>query len=463
VGNIGIIKSNLKMKRFQILLSTVGAALVVWVVGQGLTWHFVPVYLCISFLILALFYGPLAKKKLLVSFVLIGLIGVSCFLFWLFPFVKFPKPSGKYAIGVRYSTVNTDRDETMTPEKNDKRTLYLKIWYPAKTGQQPNPYLEESEKSFSYLAKLVGIPSFMFSQLGKIETNSSTNAAWAEGRFPLITFSHGYGSWFGQNTVLMEELASRGYIVAAIAHSHQSIFAAANENKIVFFPRVVPVDSTATPVDSNDIEQMILNEKNSTLLNEKITSLTAQSNYTNRFATIWTNDIVSSINYLCRENLDKGSSLYSKIDTNRIGAFGMSFGGAAAVNAAMLDSRVLGAVNMDGFQYGDYFNKSITTPLLFLEARRSPYGYSLYGPYLSKSKGMAQGILFSGAEHYNFTDLNYFSPAFQWIGLLGSVAPRSMIIAMNEIVPDFFDSVFSKQTFKIEKHLVPGKKEQAVY
>jgi hypothetical protein len=54
-----------------------------------------------------------------------------------------------------------------------------------------------------------------------------------------LTFSHGYGSWFGQNTALAEELASRGFIVAGITHSHQSVFTAMDENEIYSFPEIV--------------------------------------------------------------------------------------------------------------------------------------------------------------------------------------------------------------------------------
>jgi len=44
----------------------------------------------------------------------------------------------------------------------------------------------------------------------------------AAGRFPLLVFNHGAGSYREQNTFLMEHLASSGYVVASVAHPHES-------------------------------------------------------------------------------------------------------------------------------------------------------------------------------------------------------------------------------------------------
>ena len=67
------------------------------------------------------------------------------------------------------------------------------------------------------------IPGFgyLFSQAALARTHSVRDApvaAQVDG-FPVLAYSHGYGLFVSQNTPLMEELASHGYIVFGLGHT----------------------------------------------------------------------------------------------------------------------------------------------------------------------------------------------------------------------------------------------------
>ena len=110
----------------------------------------------------------------------------------------------------------------------------------------------------------------------------------ASGPFPLLLFSPGFGNKPSQYLSQLENLASHGYVVAALDHA------------------------------GDRLESFELR------------------------ASLWAQDILSA-----KETLFS-SPLREMIDVNKIGAFGHSLGGRAAAAACVLDSTILACLNEDG-------------------------------------------------------------------------------------------------------------------
>ena len=458
------------MKNYRFFLLGFGMILLVWATWIGYTWHMMPVYVAILIVVLLLVMARSINRKKLLTCTISLFAAISIVLLYLFPFVELPKPTGSYAVGVTYRKVDTDRDEIFTRQPGDTRSLYLKIWYPAQAGTSPNPYLEEGDKAISYLMGLIGFPSFPFHQLTKTKTHGFTDAPVAAGQFPLLTFSHGYGSWFGQNTALMEELASRGYIVASIAHSHQTLFAAANEKELVLFPQMVAPGDTVRPVEVDTARQNLMNKifvqraaVERSVFENFFRHMIVGDTLINQQAVIWANDITSTIDFILADHDNSKSFFHKHVDAGKVGSMGMSLGGAASAEAALRDNRILAAVNMDGLQFGTWITDTIKTPVLFLEGQRSPQNFSMYSLFFKRSTAEVHGLLMAGAQHENFSDASLFSPVLKWMGVLGEVDGDEMIHHMNVIVPDYFTSIFSGKRFEVEKHLRSGVIEEPVY
>ena len=138
-------------------------------------------------------------------------------------FTFLPPPTGTYSVGtVVYQWTDEKRVDIVSGNPADKRQMIVQIWYPAsvKPGATRAPYMPEIDVLGA--AFTLGVD-----QLKSIVTNSYLGAPILVGkkRFPVVVFSQGMGtprSWY---TMLMEQLASNGYVVAAIDHPYMGLVA----------------------------------------------------------------------------------------------------------------------------------------------------------------------------------------------------------------------------------------------
>ncbi|SDE44575.1 Platelet-activating factor acetylhydrolase, isoform II [Glycomyces harbinensis] len=130
-----------------------------------------------------------------------------------------PEPGGEYATGTtQFRLVDEDRADVWVPEED--RELMVTMWYP--TGQTEGataPYMTPEEGAlFGAQLQLPG------ELLASVETNSVTGAEPLAdaGDLPLVVLSPGFSFPRATLTGLGEELASRGYAVAAVGHNYEA-------------------------------------------------------------------------------------------------------------------------------------------------------------------------------------------------------------------------------------------------
>ncbi|MDO5622815.1 MAG: hypothetical protein Q4G24_15295 [Paracoccus sp. (in: a-proteobacteria)] len=160
--------------------------------------------------------------------VVLCLAGMGIAAIWLFPIRDLPTPGGDWLIGVRmFELSDLSRPGILGASPREPRRLLVRVWYPAtpEKGADPAPYFTEAETATTArgLGQLVGFGPFL-GYLKHVRTNSFPDAPLVSDGAPLptVVFSHGYMSFSGQNTVLMEELASHGYIVYSVQHSRDA-------------------------------------------------------------------------------------------------------------------------------------------------------------------------------------------------------------------------------------------------
>jgi predicted dienelactone hydrolase len=128
---------------------------------------------------------------------------------------------GPLSVGVRTTTfVHTDQPNVLAFNAatgvmpHHDRALIVDIWYPAKITSKAHPE--------TYTASLPGEPSSppaVFS----IPGIAIRNAPPIKGKYPLVILSHGYSNATVALSWLTENLASKGYVVAAIRHQDPDI------------------------------------------------------------------------------------------------------------------------------------------------------------------------------------------------------------------------------------------------
>jgi dienelactone hydrolase len=141
------------------------------------------------------------------------LIGLSALLAQMFAMSRLPAPSGPYAVGTVAHALERQAG-------TEKRPLFLKIWYPAR--QSPG----DAEGLWSDLQDIADIPWGMRKGLAYasgIRTHSQPGAPYAvaAGQARVVIYNHSFVSWASENSLLTEDLASRGYVVVAIRHRGQ--------------------------------------------------------------------------------------------------------------------------------------------------------------------------------------------------------------------------------------------------
>ena len=131
---------------------------------------------------------------------------------------------GTYDIGVRtIEAVNPDQLDVLalteeTPDPRYDRTLTIEVFYPASptTGEEGTVY----QDVLGYGPDNAERPNVPFEFRGRATRDAEPDASGAP--YPLIVLSHGYPGSRLMMTYLAENLASKGYVVAAVGHTEST-------------------------------------------------------------------------------------------------------------------------------------------------------------------------------------------------------------------------------------------------
>ena len=355
-----------------------------------------------------------------------------------------PKPTGKHLIGITYlSFIDDDRKELFDNNQKSNREITVKAWYPSDTAFIPEPYLLKAEAEFA-------VKYLQFPEIFKaLKTNSSRDVPLSskENTYPILIFSHGFGEHYSQNSILMEELASHGYIVFSISHHYECKFSSYPDGRLIY-------------IDMNSLRlQKIMQEMSNPKAMELYQKMFSASNDEERMQVFvetskiiptgliespknWAEDISFFMDQL--ENMNKEDKTFKdKLNLDRIGVFGMSMGGIASSEISLSDKRIKACVNIDGGIYGAALEKEIQTPTMFLNSKRF-LGYGKI--FTSKSKTDCYSLSVKESDHYNFTDYSIYPvPSISF--LLGTIDGEKTIEIMNVIVLAFFNKYLKENKY----------------
>ncbi|QUI25179.1 isoform II [Vallitalea pronyensis] len=411
------------------------------VVIEGYRMQMLPAYIFAG-VVMGMYFLPAAKKafnkskklKYTWMVVMVVLLIVSLLPPLCIPVFTMPKPTGSYAIGTTLlHFIDTSRLETLTDEPSDYRELSVQVWYPAETvdGQKPVKYYPNKELAGT-LQHIIPMP-FGHNYLTLIDTHSYQDAPISrqEDKYPVILFSHGYTGNTRQNTIQMEELASHGYIVFSIGHTYEAVSVEFPHNQII------PLSKKHTDLFYGELSSFMDKEiidKHGEAFGFR--SLLDNGIISHERIDIWTNDTLFITNEL--EKLNRGdikNMFQHKLDMDRLGIFGHSFGGATAGKTLVMDKRFKAGINMDGGQFGDIREHVISQPFMLMHTPFSSetllVGYHPDQPMYN--------VRIVGTQHYSFTDISIHSPIYKWMGILGDTNGYHMQTIMNDCILSFFN------------------------
>ena len=255
--------------------------------------------------------------------------------------VELPAPTGGYGVGRRaLDWVDRSRVEPYA-RRGGARRVPAVIWYPTDPPARGAPTAPYLPPRWWLHAVAWGVAA------KRVVTHSAEHAPVASGqeRFPVLLFSPaGWAPYF--YAAMLEELASHGYIVVALAHDHEMIpHTVFTDGRRHWFRKAAVAG--ALTVSKRPHDQDV--RERGAVVDTKADDL--------RFA----------LDQLALLDDDAGF-LGGRIDQDRIGTFGHSFGGAAATVACRIDPRIAACANLDGGMWREPDRAAVDRPCLLIFA-----------------------------------------------------------------------------------------------
>ncbi|MFC8369394.1 alpha/beta hydrolase family protein [Streptomyces sp. NPDC057239] len=304
--------------------------------------------------------------------------------------LELPYPTGPYPVGRRtLHLVDRHRTDPWVPAAGD-RELMVSVSYPSRRAGGPRAaYMTTDEARLLLEARGLGgiVPA---ETMSGARTHAREGALPAAGRFPLVLLSPGFSMPRATLTSLADDLASRGYVVALVDHTYESVGTAFPGGRVL---TCAACEQVGTAGEASVVRCRA--EDMSFVIDE----LTGRR---------------------------RTGALSRAIDPDRIGVAGHSIGGATAAATMAADHRVRAGADLDG----NFFLSPAAAGL-----GRRPFmmlgSESTHGPGSAVSDwseawrhldGWKRWLTVTGAGHFSFTDLPHLADR---LGLADPAVPLS--------------------------------------
>ncbi|MDR3080977.1 MAG: hypothetical protein LBV60_08615 [Streptomyces sp.] len=344
-----------------------------------------------------------------------------------------PAPTGPYRVGTTsMHLVDGARRDPWVPSQR-RRELMVSLWYPARPGQGKGmaPQLPAgtaarfgalAEEEFSVGAGAV--------DWAATRTHSTVDAPVLRqrGGLPVVLYSPGKDVPRGFGTVLAEDLASRGYVVVAVDHTHESL--------AVEFPGG-RLEEKQPATETRGLRALV---------DVRVADM--------RFVL----DCLETLNAggtpdASRRPLPAG--LARGLDLSAIGMFGHSLGGATTAQVMHDDHRVVAGANLDGGMgsgadsVGTVVDEGLEGPFLLMSSILGNSRHPVHATFWRHLRGWHRNIQMLSAGHYSYTDLQAQLPRIaeadamptdRLVDTVGTVAPARSLHVQRTYLGAFLDT-----------------------
>ncbi|KAH7312581.1 platelet-activating factor acetylhydrolase [Stachybotrys elegans] len=324
--------------------------------------------------------------------------GLALFLSQLASGEPLPPPSGQYNVGARREVIPFINPDNVSP--NNVSTEYLAtFYYPTLDSAPcaPKPYLEPELAEMYY--------DLYTWNISHLTSTVRWNASYLdEAVGPTVIFGPGgWGPPTDAYTIIFSELASLGYVVAALDHPYEQPFVRYPNGTGVYglaidFSGTLPFVEELAEVRSREMLHFI----------DTLPSLAA--------------------------------SMGAPFETDNLGTFGHSLGGATALSAALSSPAVAAAINQDGTMYTVFHTPAsdIRKPTMLLGMEiHIPENDLSWREFMEFQTGWWLYVTVTGVMHLDWSDLTWWK---KYGGrALGTIDSQRMVDLTNTYITAFFD------------------------
>jgi dienelactone hydrolase len=404
-----------------------GAALFAQLQFEGFRWQMVPLYVgAVALAIGDVFF--LERRldwsgRLLRAF--LGTVGllVTILAPVVLPVPEIPAPGGPEPIGtMTVHLIDRDRDEPYGERPGGPREITAQVWYPARDSDDAArvPWSQDWEVVAPAVARGMGLPSWFWNHTGYTLSHAREELPRAEGTFPVLVYSHGWGGVRSNALNQIEHLVSNGYIVIAPDHTHLAAATALEDGEVVYQdPEALPDPASV----EGDVYQ------------EAATELVATT----------AGDVVTVL-----DTLDQGASgpfgaLVDAMDLNRIGLYGHGSGGGAVIKVCLELPEKCGAVlAMDPWVTAlteRDLQLDMMKPALYMRSEEwvGSTDDALLSGIAARGQAVTYTVGIEGATTNDFVMVPLLTPFASQFGLKGPIPAGRVIPIIDNYLLGFFD------------------------
>ncbi|MFF4951553.1 alpha/beta hydrolase family protein [Streptomyces chattanoogensis] len=360
--------------------------------------------------------------------------------------LELPRPTGPYAIGrSTLHLADTSRRDPWVPSAG-ARELMVSMYYPARAGGgdgAPAPYMT-TEEARLLLEKQKAGRTFPPEILSGTRTHARTAARPLAGRHPLVVLSPGFSLNRATLSLLSEELASRGYVVALVDHAYESFGTAFPDGRTLTCVACDVAENAPTEEDARKVMAKVADGRaaDASFVIDQLTGRRRDAGTADTAGTAGTASPARKFSRI--------------IDAHRIGMAGHSIGGNSAAAAMAGDRRIRAGVNMDGTFFSRVPRSGLDgRPFLMLgsKAGHSPGSEDISWPEdWRKLDGWKRWLTVADAGHFTFIDLPVLAAQ---AGVSDPSAPLSGKRS-GEITRDYVGAFFDQHLRGIHRPLLDG-------
>jgi dienelactone hydrolase len=417
---------------------------------NGFRLQMLPAYLIWLIAIIAALRQSVHKPKIIVRVLkAIGILVIlilSIILPSILPVFELPEPRGSYNVGTELIYEKTDRDEIITKDPSDKRELLYKIWYPSEadvSSLKGEKYVDQASRVG--LATIYGFSPALLNYLDLVKTFVYKDLPVADGRFPVLIFSHGYASQATGYYAMLTELASQGYVIINMNHTYESLGVTFPDGRITSFDFNFAREISKESMKMDEALNKAFEKGRDFEDRHSIIRNTMKNYYKAEMQVRWAEDMISTIDLL--EKWNANGLLKDKIDFDKIGVFGHSAGGGTSANMAIMDSRVKAAANLDGNPWGNLIDTTLNIPFLHVSADWSAEYWDINSHiYINKSTDCFYESKLLNSGHSNFMDIPFMIPVKSLSGA-GDIDPYQGMEIVTKLLTSFFDKHLKNKTY----------------
>ncbi|MEV1112655.1 acetylhydrolase [Micromonospora sp. NPDC049751] len=291
--------------------------------------------------------------------------------------LRLPRPTGPYRVGVvPLHLVDRSQPEPLAGPGR-YRELMVSVWYPARDERRYPRYPWMTPTSMRVLLASAGFDSD--AALAPLTAGHEGAPVRHPGRrLPVVLYSHGAGSHRSDTTIVVQELASHGYVVVTVDHTYDG-FSEFPDGRVT-----IPEDDfDSTPWTYTRDVRFVL---------DQIADLAAGGNP----------DV---------DHAPLPSGLGATLDLSRIGMFGWSKGGTATALTLGTDRRVRAGLSLDAPMLSQPLpTTDLYRPFMLMTAENTRAAMPAVAEFFTHLRGWRLDVQAAGAIHSSYGDNQWLVP-----------------------------------------------------